>query len=354
MTERLGFIVTADMARNRFSRLEELDFSMRVLPELDSKEGLTLALEEARRQLEDSRTSRSELAFAIDSAIKSAISGMTIPPVLEPAPVVSDDTARAVLPGGDWQIGKLIKGHYDSATAMRRLDDYFDEVVDRIQVGPYHIDEAHLLLLGDLLENETIFPSQPYLIDSSLYRQVFLVAEAITNGIRKLLSVVSRVYVEGVGGNHGYNQKTSHPETNFDCMAMNVSRLLLADEPRLTFLEPFTPSEEHWYMLHDVGPLRFFGIHGNQIRSQPYSKAMRDKLMNYHGTVGGFDFALTAHYHQSLMADIGPFIHVATGSTESNNTFAKQWLATGAQMGSQWMLVVDDDGLREAHHIRLP
>ena len=106
-------------------------------------------------------------------------------------------------------------------------------------------------------------------------------------------------------------------------------------------------------MLHEVGNQTFFGIHGNQVRSQPYSKAMRDKLLGYHATLGGFDYAVTGHYHQALMADLGSFYHFAAGSTESNNTYAHQWLATGAQQGSQWLLYSDGERLIDQRLITL-
>jgi hypothetical protein len=292
------------------------------------------------------------VAQAINQSILEAASLITIPPVPSVDIGTVPEPEYATLLGADWQMGKLIKGHYDSETAVRRVSDFFDlasaDILARGGIG-----EAHVLLLGDLLENETIFPKQPYLIDSSLFRQIFMVAEAIVGGLRNLLSVVPSVYCEGIGGNHGYNLKTSHPETNFDCVAMNVARLMLRDEPRLNFPEPLTDLEEHWYMMHEVGNQTFFGMHGNQVRSQPYSKAMRDKLLGYHATLGGFDYAVTGHYHQALMADLGAFYHFAAGSTESNNTYAHQWLATGAQQGSQWLLYSDGDKLIDQRLITL-
>ena len=351
VTQRVGFRVTADMARNRYARLEQTDDLIDVLTDVDSPDQLRAALADARTQLAKAKSVRPELQEAYQDAVANAIAGMTIPPVLPPRHTPMGEE-RAVMLGADWQMGKLIRGNYDSDVAMQRVATWFDQSIDLI--SQRDVREVHLLLLGDLVENETIFPKQPHMIDSSLYRQVFNVAEVLANGIRKLLAAVPDVYVEGLGGNHGYNQKTSHPETNFDCMAMNTARLILEGEDRLVFPEPITPGEEHWYIRHEVGDHVFFGMHGNQVRSQPYSKSMRDKLNGYYATLGGFDFAVTGHYHQSLMADIGRFYHFAAGSTESGNTYAQQWLATGAQMGSQWTLFLDEDGLTSHHLIRLP
>jgi len=341
------------MARNRYSRATKRTRS--VIPdEGDTIPALKLALNDARATIENLHTQRLDLADAINSAIETAALGMDIPPVLAPSPdAYPAEGQYGVMIGSDWQMGKLIKGHYDSAIAIQRVNDWIDESIQRMQAEPIEVVEVHLLLLGDLLENETIFPTQASRISASLYRQVFDVAQTLVNGIRRLLSVFPEVYVEGVGGNHGYNQKTSHPETNFDCMAMNTARLILAGEPRLTFPEPLTSGEAHWFMKHEVGQQMFFGLHGNQSRSKPYTQAFRDKLTNYHATMGGFDVAVTGHYHQALIQDMGPFEHIAAGSTESGNSFAQEWLAAGAQQGSQWLLITDGEAIRSRHLIRV-
>jgi len=354
VTKELGFNVTKDMARNRFNRATALKRSI-VPDEGDTVESLKLALNDARVTIENLQTQRADIGNAIETAILKAASGMDIPPVLAPEQDARDLLAGhyGVLLGSDWQMGKLINGHYDSAIAIQRVNEWIDESIQRFMGHAHPIAEVHLLLLGDHLENETIFPAQASRIDASLYRQVFDVAQTLANGIRRLLSVFPLVYVQGVGGNHGYNQKNSHPETNFDCRAMNVARLMLAEEDRLNFPEPLVTGESNWYMLHEVGEQVFFGIHGNQCRSKPFTQAMRDRLANYHATMGGFDVAVTGHYHQALNADIGAFDHFAAGSTESGNTFAQEWLAAGAQQGSQWTLITDGTQIVDRHLIRL-
>lgn len=333
VTERTGLVVNGDMARKRYRRLEE---AKALAEQVQPDEGIG-----------------SELGGYIRAAIMEAASGVAAPKAPEPDFQSSVSPEYAVLLAADWQMGKLIKGHYDSEVAVRRVNDFFRRAAADITMRDT-VEEVHVLMLGDLLENETIFPTQPHYIDASLFRQVFMVGEAVANGLMRLLTVAPRVVAEGIGGNHGYNQRNSHPETNFDCMAMNVARLMLREQDRLSFPEPLTEGEEHWYMMHEVGEQTFFGIHGNQVKSQPFTKAMRDKLLSYHATLGGFDYAVTGHYHQALMADIGPFLHFAAGSTESNNTYAQQWLATGAQTGSQWLLYTDGAQLTDQKLIRLP
>jgi hypothetical protein len=121
-----------------------------------------------------------------------------------------------VLLNSDWQTGKFIRGAYSSEIAQRRVADFYAESVRIIQSQPRQVRTAHSLYLGDLVEGEQIFQGQAYKIDESLFRQIFRVSEMIVNGLRQLLSVVTTVNAEGVGGNHGDNGRDSHPETNFD------------------------------------------------------------------------------------------------------------------------------------------
>jgi predicted phosphodiesterase len=134
---------------------------------------------------------------------------------------------------------------------------------------------------------------------------------------------------------------------------MEVARRLLRDESRLTFPEPITPDENHWSMVHKVRGKEWFGLHGNQIRSQPNTKATRDKLQGYFNVMGPFDYAVTGHYHQALQQDVGKFTHWAAGSTENGNTFAQEFMASGAQVGSQWLHFQDNEGVTQSHLIRL-
>lgn len=351
VSQELEIHLTQDQVRNRHGRANTLS---KVVTDEESATALRRSLIETRNELEQMKLSRQDLQDAVFRAVEQGIAGLRIDPV------TYVKTARAnpqpvdvMLHGTDWQVGKYIKGAYDSDVARARVADHLQSTFDLSSRLKLDVEMAHWLLTGDLVEGETIFPSQQHRIDASLFRQVFAVSEMIVNGARKLLAEYPLVYIEGIGGNHGENLKNSHPETNFDCMAMEIARRILVNETRLTFPEPITPDEHHWAMWHKVRNETVFGVHGHQVRSQPNTKASRDRYLGWYANFGPFDIAISGHYHQSLLQDLGPFVHQAGGSPENNNTYAAEYLQTGAQRGSQWTTFIDDAGVVSNHLIRL-
>lgn len=346
-----GLALTEDQVRNRHRRASAI--ASLATPAQSAVSSLREALYAAEDELEAQRTKYGQTEEVIWKAIETNIAGLHIDPVLPPGPPDPGPSTDAVLLNSDWQVGKYIRGAYSSNIAESRVASFYAEAQRLIQLSPVQVEAAHSLFLGDLVEGELVFRGQAYKIDESLFRQVFRVSEMIVNGLRLLLATVPRVSAQGVGGNHGDNTKDSHPETNFDNMAMEVARRILRDEPRLTFPEPITPDERHWSILHNVRDKGWFGFHGNQVRSQPNAKAFRDRLQGYFNTVGPFDYVASGHYHQALQQDIGAFTHWAAGSTENGNTYAQEFMSSGAQVGSQWLHFQDDEGVKTSHLIRL-
>jgi predicted phosphodiesterase len=344
-------VVTADMARNRYNRV-----SFQPIDAPADPAELRVALQEARDELSTLKASKKDFGLDLQAGIAKAVSVINVPPV---GPVTQLDKdalppESAVLLLSDWQTGKKTPS-YSTAKTVERVEYLFDQATEYIRRHPAPIEDLHILMLGDLVEGDgAIFKGQAHEIDSSLFVQVFTVANLLVNGIRSMLTVVPEVYAEGIAGNHGVINRESHPESNADCFAMETARLILQGQDRLEFPQPLFPGHSHWHSIHDVRGLRWFLMHGDQIRSQPGQKAGRDKMLGYFATLGGFEFAATGHYHSSMVQDVGNFQWIAAGSTESGNEFAREKLATGAQAGSQYLLFQDADGLTAQHQIRLP
>jgi hypothetical protein len=346
-----GLVLTKDQVGNRHRRA--VSAASLATPAQGAMAALRESLYAAEEELEAQKLKYGKTEEVIWSAIERNISGIHIDPVFPPGPASPGPTVDAVLHATDWQVGKHIRGAYSSVIAQQRVEEYFRECQRRIIINPEDVEKVHVLYTGDLVEGELVFKGQAHKIDESLFRQVFRVGEMIINGTRLMLATVPFVEEEGCGGNHGDNTRDSHPETNFDNMAMEFARRMLRDEPRLTFKEPITPDERHWSYIHNVRGKDWFGFHGNQIKSQPNTKATRDKLVNYHATIGPFQYVLSGHYHQALQQDIGAFTHWAGGSTENGNTFATEFMASGAQVGSQWLHFQSDEEVVSSQLIRL-
>ena len=333
-----------------------LDDIRRMAEEDETKRALRTAL----RALDEQKTKKAELVAAVYAAAKDAAAAVSIPPVPKPPKDKRRaDPEAAVLLLADWQYGKTTP-EYDSDIAKQRVERLTDKALRIIDYVRQHhpVPEVHVLMLGDLVEGELIFPGQSHRIDASLYRQTFEVGEMVANLLRRFAANVDTVKAEGVIGNHGAIggpvRRESHPETNADAMAMQIARLHLGSD-RIDFPEPVTDNERHWYAIHEVMGRKWMLFHGDQVRGYagiPWY-GFRKLVQGWYVTLGPFQYAASGHWHQTIREDINGIIHFGAGSTESANTYAQEYLAGGGQQGSQWLLFQNADGLTSEHPIRL-
>jgi len=316
------------------------------------------------RQLDKIRRSEDEYTEAVYRAARDAAAGMTIKPVPTPKPDKrKKGEEKAILLCADWQIGKVTPD-YSTEVALSRvalLAKKVEQLVT-IQRGDHPVREVNVFLLGDLVEGEDIFPGQAHLIDSGLYGQIFSTAEALAGLMRSLASHFETVKVFGVIGNHGRIGRwgTSRPESNADAVAYKTAAMLTRDEKRITWKETYTEGERHW---HEIVPVTVEGVekrwmlfHGDQLKASmgfPFY-SLNKKLGGWNLSVGHFDYAAHGHWHTParLVAADGVITSWGSGSIESSNTYAQEWLsASGAP--AQWLLFQSRQGISAEYLIRL-
>ena len=328
--------------------------------ETDRNDDTRKALENALRSLEKAKASRAELVQAVYSAARDAALAITVPPVPKPRPPKGKGSPEAViLTLADWQVGKTTPA-YDSDIAASRVRRYAELAARIIAQNRAPVTEARVYLLGDLVEGEEIFPGQAHRIDASLYQQTFHVAQLIAEVVRAIAAVVPRVRVVGVIGNHGAIggpvRRSYHPETNVDAIAANVARMLLATEVRVDFREVFAAGERAWYAVDEVLGKRWFLFHGDQVKSASLGipwYGFQKRLLGWATSVTDFDYAVSGHWHQAVRQQVNRITHWGAGSTESGNTYAQEWLASGGQSPTQWLIFQGHRGIAAEHLLRL-
>jgi len=303
------------------------------------------------RELIKAKASKAELVEAVFRAARDAVSGMTIGAVKAPSADKRKrgvETAVAML--SDWQLAKTTPD-YDSDVCARRVDAYGDKVIELtdIQRADHPIRDLRVYLLGDLVEGELIFPGQSHRVDASLYRQVTMAGPSILGAfLRKMATSFDTIHVVGVIGNHGAlggrSRRDYHPESNADAMMYEITRLVTANEPRITWAPNFTPGERHWYAVDTIGKKSFLLFHGDQVKGGfagfPWY-GFAKKVMGWRmGAIPEpFDYAVAGHFHTPTRMLVGDVILWVSGSTESTNTYAAEMLAAQGTP-SQWLLFV--------------
>lgn len=309
---------------------------------------LRAANERLSRELYQVKHKHFDYLEAVDSAVRGAIATIDIKPVPKSklkAGKGKEEVAVALL--SDMQTGKVTPD-YNSDVARERVMRYAEKIVrlTEIQRADHPVRHCVVPMLGDMLEGCDIFPGQQWLIDSTLYRQVFETTPSIlVDFLRYLLAHFDTVRVEAVQGNHGRigRRGVFGPEDNTDRMVYRLVQMLMRDEPRLTFNMADPVGERAWYKVMEIGSYRAMLIHGDQIRGSMgfpwYGLGKKAHAWASGGIPESFNDLMMGHYHQAAMIPLNKRRAWANGSTESNNTFAAENLAAQSDP-SQWLLFV--------------
>ena len=313
----------------------------RSLEDYAREEELKRDLREAHLKLEKAKQKKADLVDATMRAAREAVLTLDIPPVKPFKPDVRQQgTAQvAVCVLSDWQLAKLTTT-YDSKVAARRVEEYAAKVARIIQAQrtDHPVNEAFVFLLGDLVEGEQIFPGQSYLIDASLFNQTLVTGPKILGGfLRQMLTVVPKVKVHGVIGNHGSiggrARKEYHPESNADLMLYEFTRQLLEGQKGLTWGPLADGLTRRWSDVVEVAGQRCFLFHGDQVKGGfagfPWY-GFGKKLLGW-SRKDHFRYAFSGHFHTPVRMYINGITLWGSGSLESDNTYAEEALAATSE-----------------------
>lgn len=286
---------------------------------------------------------------AVDEAVRDAIAALEIPPVpLPPKQTKTRNSETAVVLLSDWQLGKATPT-YSSDVCESRIE-FLTERIDRlvdIQRQDHPVKKIALLLLGDMIEGELIFPNQAWQIDASLFRQVAVDGPRILGGlVRWASSRFEQVDIYAVPGNHGHiggrAWKEMHPESNGDRILYQICSQLTGT---LTNVQWNVSLD--WWQIADLGDkCRFLLLHGDQVRGYngiPWYGWAR-KVLAW-GSLSRvwpdmeFDHVAAGHFHTPVSIYLNGRRIWINASTESHNPYALEQLAAAGEP-AQWLLFV--------------
>lgn len=345
---------------------DELDLSA-----LDREMGVVDAsartIRNLQRRLHEEKAKQRELAAVVFEAIEQNAQAMQVRPVRPPASNAKKNRKAEVSVAmmGDNQHGKITPT-YNSTMSRDRTLLFGDKVLElnEFYSRSTPISEQRAWLLGDHVEGEDIFPGQAHLIDSSVFEQTWEIAETFIEVFRKWLTVVPKVTVEAVPGNHGnVGRKGAFSDvTNFDRMVFKIIDIAMAQEPRFTIRYPEPTREEGeggWYWLSRIGGLRTLLMHGYQFRGAlgiPWY-GVRKKVLGWKalGTdpmipFPDFDDIAFGHWHQTVHWRINGLGVRGNGTTESWNDYAAQNLASMGRPSQRLMYVAPGPGIVTAEY----
>lgn len=311
------------------------------------------------QKLIEEKARTDEVVAAAYQGARDAAASLVIPAVTPPAKQKGKGREEWALPMlSDTQLGKITPT-YDSGVCAERVNRYADKILalTDLQRSNRPVRNAHVSMLGDMVEGEDIFPGQQWLIDSSLFAQVMVNGpEIFMPFFLKLLGEggFEFINVDCVDGNHGRigRKGAYHPQTNMDRFLYTFLAGLFDKEPKLRDRIKFNtgedlhPTEQNWYRIAHIGNYSALQIHGWEIRGNGpwHGITLKNKVNGWAsgGINESFQDMFMGHYHQVGIIPLNKRKVYVNGSTESDNDFASHIIAAQSEP-HQWLLFVDPE-----------
>jgi len=274
-------------------------------------------------------------------------------------------TEHAVLHVSDTQLGKITTS-YDMRVARQRLlllAQKTVEITDVRRAGA-KIDTLHCYLGGDLVEGEDIFPHQAHLIDQPLLEQAVKEGPMIfVSMLLYLLSHFRKIHVKCVAGNHGKSSFRGHPRTNWDTVCSEVVRYMLlgsTEFPRKELLDrlTFEIADADFYIVDTMpGGWGNLLVHGHQIKGGfggfPFY-GVGKKVGGWADTIAvPWDYLWFGHFHTFGKLVINHRLWLANGTTESDNEYAHEQIASQNHPCQRLAFFTEKQGLIADHQVFL-
>lgn len=252
----------------------------------------------------------------------------------------------------DWQTGKSTPS-YSTEIAVQRVQDFCRKAVELTEIQRAHhpVRKAVLAFGGDMIENTNTFPGQMYEIDSPrnapITHQLTTVVDLIEWCVRQALENYDEVEVIGEPGNHGRVGRPGEHNRfdNWDALAYLIASQRFTHDKRVSFR-----SDHHWCQRIEIGNYNAMLIHGDEVKSfggNTPAYALVRKGNAWASGAAGFDFRdiYVGHFHNhnefSLAAGGTVFM---TGSTESDNAYAAEFVAASSTPSQRLHFVDPDKG----------
>lgn len=315
-------------------------------------EELRKALRAAHEANTRYRLKSDELKLALATAAKDAILAQG---PLKPIPAPKKRAGKgkpevALLHCTDWQASK-VTATYNTQVLAERVGLLQGKVASLVEIqrADHPVDECVLMFGGDLIEGLFNYPAQLWQIDASLFDQWASTAKLAADLVRFLLSIFERVTVVAEWGNHGRlgSKRAEVPKSdNVDRMVYEHARMMLRDEPRLTWED--CPDDVQQV---EIGNYRALLIHGDEIGRNGFASPMTIVRHADRWASGAWPWPFRDvylghfHTHNAWAMANGEGTVYQTGSTESDNRYARDGMAASA-VPSQRLHFVDPDAGR--------
>ena len=332
---------------------EQLELSALLTSLKRTNNTLQMQLAAAKARTEDLVTATYQGAFDATVSLGPLIT--TPAPDVEYATDGSPETALWHLT--DWQ-GAKVTTSYNSAKMVERVRRFCSkaELITGIQRAHHPVHDCVILFGGDMVEGLFNYPTQPFEIDATIFVQFTQTARLLVEVVQYALGLYRTVKVVAEWGNHGRigSKRDAVPRSdNIDRMTYELARQLLSQEPRLEWED----SAEDIQRV-EVGNYRALLIHGDEIGRTGFASptTIVQHVNRWRSGAYGWDFrdVYMGHYHTHAEWPLanGRGAVYQTGSTESDNRYAREMMAASA-IPTQRLHFIDNERGRIASQYKI-
>jgi hypothetical protein len=312
---------------------------------------LRLALNKALRDLARAKAKTEDLVDAVYRATGDAVLANPIRPVPAPAVVQrSGQSEVALWHLTDWQGGKATPS-YNSEVMHQRVRRFMDkaERITAIERSDHPVNDAVILFGGDMVEGLFQFATQAHEIDATLFDQYVSVSHLIAETVQRALTLYEHVTVVSEWGNHGRlgSKRDAIPRAdNLDRMCYHAARLELGEQPRLTWED----SAEDIQRV-EIGNYRALSMHSDEVGRTGWVAEGTFLSYIHKLKAGGYGWDFRdvytghRHVHGEFTLSDGASSWYLTGSTESDNRYARNGLGVRGEPSQRLHFIQPDKGV---------
>ena len=290
-----------------------------------------------QRQLIRAKQKVEDLVDATHQGARDALTALgSIPPVPVPPRDRRKGGEVALLHSTDWQ-GAKETPTYNSEVMRRRVLQFCEKAahITEIQRADHPVREVVIAWGGDMVEGLFNFPTQPFEVDATIFEQFVNVGRLEAEMVRWALATFSKVTVVPEWGNHGRigSKRSAVPRSdNFDRMTYELARQMVGSDSRLTWQD--CPDD---IQRIEIGNYRALVIHGDEIGRNGFASPMTivNHVAKWKSGAYPWEFrdCYVGHFHthnEWALPD-GDGAVYQTGSTESDNRYARDTMASSAK-----------------------
>jgi hypothetical protein len=317
---------------------------------------------ERAQKLKDNASDRNDLMVLDSNAMARAMVDM-IKPFLEPVNVSDIDFSYSennhsgerelILHLTDAHCGKK-SASYSTEIMKKRLSTVYSElckVAYELRSNDMKINRLVVLLGGDLVDGDTLYPGQPFFIDSAVYKQIAEMSAELTKFFIGLagLRLFGSIEIFHVPGNHGRVSKHTHTKNNWDLF------MYMLLQSNLSNTNIIMHPGENWYVVVPTMHEPILLTHGdgiNMYQNIPLY-GMIQAAMRWSGSIPEkFKYVMIGHFHVPMDMQWNNLHLFVNGCFVSDDEWVLKTLKLSTEP-QQRLLVINKDGIESEKLIKL-